>query len=67
MKKAKDKLYMQSLTTSFFSSPKLETFYFVLGCSWLKMLWFQVKSKGTQPYIHMYPFSPKLPLIQADT
>ena len=23
--------------------------------------WFQVDSKGTQPYIHMYPFSPKLP------
>ena len=20
--------------------------------------WFQVKSKGTQPYINMYPFSP---------
>ena len=34
------------------------TFYFVLECNWLIMLWqFQVDSKGTQPYIYMYPFS----------
>ena len=26
----------------------------------------QVDSKGTQPYIYMYPFSPKLPLIQVE-
>ena len=27
-----------------------------------KMLWqFQVNSEGTQPYIYMDPFSPKLP------
>ena len=31
-------------------------------CSQLTMLWwYQVDSKGSQPYIHMYPFSPKLP------
>ena len=43
--------------------------YFVLEYSWLTMLWwkekkekktmlwwFQVNSKGTQPYIYMYPF-----------
>ena len=29
--------------------------------SWLTMFWwFQVNSKGTQPYIYMYPFSPIL-------
>ena len=32
---------------------------FVLEYSWLTM--FQVDSKGTQSYICMYPFSPKLP------
>ena len=41
------------------------TFYFVLEYSWLTnndCLWqFQVNSKGTQPYIYMYSFSPKLP------
>ena len=38
------------------------TFYFILECGWLTMLWqFQVDSKGIQPYIYMYPFSPKLP------
>ena len=35
---------------------------FVLGYSQLTMLWsFQVNSKGAQPYIYMYPFSPKPP------
>ena len=39
---------------------KLQTFYFVLGYSWLTMSWsFRVNSKGTQSYIHLYPFSPK--------
>ena len=29
---------------------------------WLTMLWqFQADSKGTQLYVYMYPFSPKLP------
>ena len=38
------------------------TFYFILEYSLLTMLWwFQVGSKGTQPYIYMYPFSSKLP------
>ena len=38
-----------------------KTFYFILEYSWLTMLWsFQVDSKGTQPYIHIYPISPKL-------
>ena len=38
------------------------TFYFVVGYSRLAMLWqFQVNSKGTQPYIHMYLFSPQNP------
>ena len=37
----------------------LKKLYFVLGHSWLTTLWkFQVYSKGTQPYICMYPFSP---------
>ena len=36
--------------------------YFLLGYSWLAVLWyFQVNSQGTQPYTYMYPFSPKLP------
>ena len=36
------------------------TFYFVLGYSWLTMLWwFQVNNRGTQPWIYMYPFSPR--------
>ena len=40
----------------------LWTFYFILGYSCLTMLWwFQTHSKVTQPYIHMYPFSPNLP------
>ena len=39
-----------------------KTFYFVLEYSQLAMLWwFQVNSEGTQPYVFMYPFSPKLP------
>ena len=38
------------------------TFYFVLGHSQLTMVkQFQVNCEGTQPYINMYPFSPKLP------
>ena len=42
------------------------TFYFILEYSRLTILWwFQVNSsKGTQPYIHMYPFSPTLPSQQ---
>ena len=33
--------------------------------SWLTALrWFQVDREGTQPYIYMYPFSPKLPFHQ---
>ena len=44
-------------TLSFF------TFYFVLVYSPLTMLWlFQVYSKGTLPYIYIYPFSPQTPL-----
>ena len=40
------------------------TFYFVSGYSRLTMLWqFQVNNKGTQTYIYMYPFSPKLPSL----
>ena len=36
------------------------TFYFILEYSQLTMLWwFQVDSKWTQPYIYVYPFSPK--------
>ena len=43
-------------------------FYFILGHSWFKMLWrLQVDSKGTQPYIYMDPFCPKLLSIQAAT
>ena len=39
----------------------LKTFYFILKYSQLIMLrQFLVHSKGTQPYIYMYPFSPKL-------
>ena len=39
------------------------TFYFVLRYSPLTMLcWFLMDSKGTQPSIHMYPFSPQTPL-----
>ena len=35
---------------------------FVLGYSQLTMLWqFRVDSEGTQPFIYMYAFSPKLP------
>ena len=34
-----------------------------LTMSW----WFQLNSEGTQPYVYMYPFSPKLPPIQAAT
>ena len=36
--------------------------YFVLGYSQLTML-FQVNSEGIQPYIYMYPFSPKLGIL----
>ena len=36
--------------------------------SQLTMLWwFQVNSEGTQPYIHMHPFPPDYPPIQATT
>ena len=39
-----------------------KAFYFVLEYSQLATLWqSQVDSKGTLPYIHMYPFSCKLP------
>ena len=35
---------------------------FCFGINRLTMLWeFQVNSEETQPYIYMYPFSPKLP------
>ena len=38
------------------------TFYLVLEYNRLTVLWqFQMDSKGTQSYICMYPFSPKLP------
>ena len=38
------------------------TFYFVLGYSWLTVLWqFQACSKGAQSHINMYPFSPESP------
>ena len=37
------------------------TLSFVLGYSWLIMLWqFQVDSEGPWPYIYVYQFSPKL-------
>ena len=37
-------------------------FFCFLEYSWSTMLWrFQVHSRATQPYIYMYPFSPKLP------
>ena len=37
-------------------------FLFILEYNRLTMLWqFQVDSKGTQPYTHVCPFSPKLP------
>ena len=59
-------LQMDSLLPSLQGSSNVTvfylTFYFVLGNSQLTMLWqFQVGNKGTQPYIYMYPFSPKLP------
>ena len=48
--------------TEFDTTEQLRTAHFVLGYSQLTMLWkFQMSSKGTQPYIYMYPFSPKLP------
>ena len=39
------------------------SFYFILEYSWsiTVLCYFQVDSKGTQPYLYMYPFSPKLP------
>ena len=45
--------------------PQILNFLFCIGvCRQLTMLWlFQVDSKGTQPYICMYPFFPKLPLF----
>ena len=46
----------------FLSSIYLLDLYFTLQHSWLTMLWWsQVDSKGTQPYIYMYAFSPQLP------
>ena len=45
---------------------KKKNFYFVLGFSQLTNVWeFQVNSKGTQPYICMYP-SPLKPLSHPD-
>ena len=39
------------------------TFYYILACSWLTMLWStQVHSRGTQPQASMHPFSPPLRL-----
>ena len=36
-------------------------FYFVFEYSQLTILWlFQVNSKGTEPHIHIFPYSPKL-------
>ena len=37
------------------------SFYFIVESSRLTMWWFQVHSRATQPYIHMYPFSHKRP------
>lgn len=35
---------------------------FGLGCSWLTVSWqFQVNHGGAQPYVYLYPFSPKRP------
>ena len=46
----------------------LRTFYFVLEYSRLTMLrWFQVNSKGTQPFIYTYAFSPQTPLPSETT
>ena len=51
-----------SLSENSLKKKKKLFIYFVLWYSQLTMLcWFQVNSKGTQPYIHMYPFSFKLP------
>lgn len=38
-------------------------FYFVLGYSWFtnNAVTVSVNGEGTQPHIHVYPFSPKLP------
>ena len=39
-----------------------KSFYFMLEYSRLTILWyFQVDSERTQPYISLYPFSPRLP------
>ena len=44
----------------------LKSFYFVLRYSRSTVLRsFQVNSKGTQPYLYMYPFPPDFPPIQA--
>ena len=45
-----------------------KTFHFISEYSWLTTLWwFQVNTKGTQTYIYMYPFSPKLLSLPAAT
>ena len=42
--------------------------YFILKYSWLTTLWYyQMDRKGTQPYMYMYPFCPKLPPVRAAT
>ena len=52
-------LYFVSFLFPFGCSSFLKL-YFVLGHSRLTML-FREKREGTQPYIYMYPFSPKPP------
>ena len=42
-----------------------KTFYFVLGVELMSNVIVSVNSEGTQPYIYMYPFSPKLPSYPA--
>ena len=56
-------LLSPSLTdTHYLFLPRPQTFNFVSGYSQLTTLWlFPVKSKGSQPYVHIHPFSPKPP------
>ena len=61
--KNRPRSFLASILFVFVFFPKLWTFYFLLGYSQLSVLWlFQVNSEGTQPYIYMYPFSPR-PLL----
>ena len=66
IKKKSDPFSGSTLNVSIFDFLTLN-FLFCIGVySWLTMLW-QVTSKGTQPHICKYPFSPNSPPIQAAT